>query len=76
MNTKILIGLVATIVWLLAIVAKHFWPDIDISGLVTACGSALSSVGVWHVATKDDSPDVPTIPATNAGSLSQPSKDA
>ena len=57
MNTKILIGLVATLVWVLAIVAKHFWPDIDIGGIVTAAGSALSGLGVYHVTTKDAKDD-------------------
>lgn len=50
---KFLVGLVAVAVWCGAIVAKHFWPDIDIAQLVMACSSTLAGLGVYHVNTKE-----------------------
>ncbi len=49
MNGKVIIGITASVIWLAAIVAKHFWDDIDISGIVAAAGSALSGIGVYHI---------------------------
>jgi hypothetical protein len=58
LDEKIIIGLVATAVWVSAIVGKHFWPDLDATAITYAAGSALSGLGIYHITTKDDVPDV------------------
>jgi hypothetical protein len=56
---KLIIGLVATAVWGAALVGKHFWPDLDTSAIVLACGSALTGLGIYHVASPDGAADKP-----------------
>ncbi len=53
MYVKIYVGTVAAAIWLAAVVAKHFWPDLDTGGIVAACSSALGGLGVYHVTTGD-----------------------
>lgn len=45
---KIVSASLAGIIWCAAIVAKHFWADIDISGISAACSGVLSGLGVYH----------------------------
>ena len=49
MNTKLTIGIIATIVWIAAIVGKHFWPDLDVGGITSAAMATLSGLGVYHI---------------------------
>lgn len=46
----IAVGLAAAF-WLAAIVAKHFWPDIDVSAFITMCVSTIAGLGL-HAAYK------------------------
>jgi hypothetical protein len=48
---RIAAGVATAVLWLAAIVAKHFYPDISIEGFTMACASALSALGI-HSATK------------------------
>ena len=50
MLAKIYIGTLAAIIWVAAIVGKHFWADLDISNIVLACSNVLTGLGVYHVA--------------------------
>ena len=59
MDSKIYIGTVAALVWIGAIVMKHYWPDLDTGAIILACGSVLSGLGVYHVATQDAAPPAP-----------------
>ena len=45
---KIVSASLAGIVWCAAIIAKHYWTDIDISGISAACSGVLSGLGVYH----------------------------
>ena len=46
---KIIIGFVATGVWVAAIVGKHFWPDIDVGALIAAAQATLTGLGLYHL---------------------------
>lgn len=46
---KIYIGTLAVFVWVVAIIGKHFWPDIDVTGIETAAQSTLAGLGVYHI---------------------------
>lgn len=46
---------IAGVLWLAAIIAKHFWPDIEIGAFVMACGTTIAALGV-HGATVGTSP--------------------
>ena len=50
-QAKILAGTIAGVIWLLAVISKHFWGDMDIGGITTACGSVISGLGVYHATT-------------------------
>lgn len=56
MNKKFAIGLIATAVWIAAIVGKHFWPDIDVGGISAAAQSVLTGLGVYHLNQPNSSP--------------------
>ena len=45
---KIISASIAGIIWCMSIVGKHFWTDIDISGISAACSGVLSGLGVYH----------------------------
>jgi len=68
-RAKILIGLVAVAVWVGALIAKHFWPDVDISGLVAAASSTLAGLGVYHVGTTGDDKGPPAPPNQSGRAL-------
>jgi hypothetical protein len=48
---KIVAGAIIGLLWLAAIVAKHFWTDIDTGAFQLACGAALSALGIHSAAT-------------------------
>lgn len=66
---KILSASLAGLVWCLAIVAKHFWPDIDISGISAACSGTLSGLGVYHTMQSKNEAEIPQIPANSQAIL-------
>jgi len=43
------IGLLAVFIWIVAIVAKHFWADIEVNGLITMAVGTLTGLGVLHL---------------------------
>ena len=53
---KLYIGSVAALIWVAAVAAKHFWPDMDTGALVLACSNTLTALGVYHVAGAGDTP--------------------
>jgi hypothetical protein len=61
-NTKIEVGFITAFVWIVAIVLKHFYPDLssDLGQLTLACSSVLTGLGIYHISTKDD--DLPPPP--------------
>ena len=73
MNTwiKLAVGLMAVVVWVGAIIAKHFWPDVDVGALVAACQSALVGLGVYHIggAGEDKPAEKPVTPQSGFVSL-------
>jgi hypothetical protein len=48
---KIIAGALIGLLWLAAIVSKHFWTDIDTGAFQLACGAALSALGIHSAAT-------------------------
>lgn len=48
---KLIGGGVAGLIWIAAIVVKHFWTDIDIGGITTTCSSVVSGLGLYHALT-------------------------
>lgn len=50
-NQRILACVVAGILWLAAIIAKHFWADIDIGAFMMACAGVITALGVHGAAT-------------------------
>jgi len=74
MGTKIYIGTLAAIIWVAAIIGKHFWPDLDTGAIVGACFAVLTALGIFHVASGPadapkpaDATPVPAQPAAAAG---------
>lgn len=53
---KLFIGVFAALLWAAALVAKHFWPDIDIGAFVTTCISVIAGTGAFHAASSSDAP--------------------
>lgn len=51
MNEKLFVGTFAAVVWCAAVVAKHFWPDVDVSQITLACSNVLTGLGAYHLAT-------------------------
>jgi hypothetical protein len=64
MKAKLYIGTLAALIWVAAVVGRHFWPDLDIGAIVLACGSVLSGLGVYHVA--DTAINAPATPVDKA----------
>lgn len=46
---KIQVSVLVGLFWILAIVGKHFWPDIDVGALIAACQAILAGLGITHV---------------------------
>lgn len=46
---KFLAAVLLFLAWAGAIVAKHFWPDLETSGFVTAVTSTLAGLGIYHI---------------------------
>ena len=53
---KVYIGTLAALIWVGAVVGKHFFPDLDTSAIVLACSNVLTALGVYHVATTPETP--------------------
>lgn len=51
MKAKLFVGTLAAVIWCLAVVAKHFWADIDIAQITLACSNVLTGLGAYHLAT-------------------------
>ena len=67
MLAKIYIGTLAALIWVAAVVGKHFWTDLDTSAIVAGCASVLAGLGVFHVSTPED----PAAPAAAAPDKAQ-----
>jgi uncharacterized protein YceK len=65
MQAKMTIGIIATTVWVAAIVGKHFWPDLETAQIIEGAQAALVGLGVFHIAGGggDNMPGTPTAPA-------------
>jgi hypothetical protein len=48
---KIIAGGIIGVLWLAAIISKHFWTDIDTGAFQLACGAALSALGIHSAST-------------------------
>jgi hypothetical protein len=48
---KIVAGGIIGLLWLAAIISKHFWTDIDTGAFQLACGAALSALGIHSAMT-------------------------
>ena len=63
---RIIACTIAGILWLGAIIAKHFWPDIETGAFMAACGAVITALGI-HGATVGGSGDAPAAaPAPSA----------
>lgn len=69
MLAKLYVGTLAALIWIAALVGKHFWPDLDIGAIVTTCAGVLSGLGVYHVAGPSNAavPDAPAAPVADKG---------
>ena len=65
MKAKLYIGTMAAIIWVAAIIGKHFWPDLDTGAIVAACASVLAGLGINHVGSMSDDP-APAVPVAPA----------
>ena len=43
---KMIAAALIALFWLAAIVATHFWPDIDVAAFIAMCASSLAGLGV------------------------------
>lgn len=50
---KLIAAALLLILWMAAIAAKHFWPDIDISVFVATLMSLMTGLGVYHTTMAD-----------------------
>jgi hypothetical protein len=50
MREKLYVGTFAAVVWCAAVIAKHFWADIDVSQITLACSNVLTGLGAYHLA--------------------------
>ncbi len=63
MKAKLYIGTLAALIWMAAIVGKHFWSDLDTGAIVAAFASVLAGLGIHHVGgLADDSAPTVTAP--------------
>lgn len=46
---KLIVGLVAAAIWVGLVILKHFWPDLEIGAIVSACGMVLAGLGAYHM---------------------------
>ncbi|MDB5965863.1 MAG: hypothetical protein JWQ72_2363 [Polaromonas sp.] len=69
MFLKILVGFVALSVWIGAIVARHFWPDVDVGQLLASAQLALVGLGVYHLSGAEVPARPPAPPAAPPADL-------
>jgi hypothetical protein len=57
---------IAGVLWLLAIIAKHFWSDIDIAMFATTCAGVIGAIGIHGMASGTN---VTTVDSVKAGQV-------
>ena len=56
---KFLVGVIALVVWIGAVVLKHVWPDVDVAQIIASAQLTLVGLGVYHL----NAPEVPDVKA-------------
>jgi hypothetical protein len=58
---------IAGVLWLLALIAKHFWPDIDIAMFATTCAGVIGAIGIHGMANGTNVTTVESVKAAQSG---------
>ena len=72
-SQKFQIGVLAVLVWMLALLAHHFFPDIEVSGLTALAASTLTGLGITHI---NDSAKIKADEANNQPVVQAAAPDA
>ena len=54
---KLIAATLLFLAWMLVIVGKHFWPDLQIEAIQQAIGLALTGLGIYHVTSNQSNSD-------------------